>query len=558
MSSSDAPLPADGPQRSSLLPFLRSNVLPPELSSNVYRSTLATDAHRLELYNRRIAAFEADLGALKRERDALEKEVLARRSVFAPIRRLPPELLSEVFELCAPPAPVRRQGVPEQGSPEVEVERLRKPHLLTLAQVSCHWRRIAMGTPKLWSNIAVETAMWPRCSLPPESLLELVRAALIRSAGHPLCIRVITEQDDPNAPPVFGLLVQNAHRWREADIRIDRAAVHLLEPVRGKLPLLEKLGLHTRGEQLSMFSEAPRLKEMIFWGYSTCRLDIPWANVDVFRACGGPMETRTSLSFMSFLPEGSSAYFYINAQRMPPPGVDLPHITSVVRRFGVDIGCCFDPDVGMHAVERLWDSLTFKNLYHLHLKARRTHPAPLWHHPSFLALIHRSGFATGLVSLTLRTQITEPQLLDVLAPLGALEKLDLTDIILHDRRVVITDALLRRLTFMPKRRETHILPSLQRLYLRSLLGFSEAVFISFVRSRTPSVSTSEDSDSEDDEAEAESEFSVAWLTFVAIHWVPKSAVPGGDDGVSAGLKRTMETVQGLRFREGPLQKADYS
>ncbi|KAF7290253.1 hypothetical protein MIND_01339000 [Mycena indigotica] len=465
----------------------------------------ANPARQLAHYNARIAACEAELDGLRRQRAVVRTEAAAIASAFAPIRRLPVELLCEVFDLCAPSGlvPVRKQGVPDTGSPQQELERLRKPWLVTLSQVSCHWRRLIHGTPKLWAHIAIETGTWGSCGVRPTVLLALLDTCLTHSTGAPLTLRVITESDDRYASDVFARLVPHSARWREADIRIDRNLLHLLGPVRGNLPLLEKLGLHTRAETVSMFAEAPRLREVIFWGPSTCLLTVPWSRVDVFRACGGPMETRTALSFMGALPSGASAYFYINAQRMPPPNVPLPHVRSVVRRFGIDVGCCFDPPVSGAAVRRLWDGVTFTGLYHLHLKARRTHPAPMWHHTSFMAMAERSGFARTLVSLTLRTFVGERELGEVLAPLKALEKLDLTDVVIEGKRIVITDGVLRLLAVA---KGVLILPRLQRLYLRTLLGFDEHVFVRFVESRVDK-----------------------GLTFLGVFWVPRPAAVAGDE-----------------------------
>ncbi|KAF7300381.1 hypothetical protein HMN09_00921400 [Mycena chlorophos] len=514
---------------------------------------------------------------MREERRRVEWERDAAVSVAAPIRKLPVELLAEVFELLTPAWPARRTGNGEDaaGDPTDEVDRLRKGWLISLSQVCCHWRHVALTTPRLWAPIAIESGLWkdPSCPLSPAALLDLVQLSITRSAHAPLTLRVITDNIDENAEAIFNLLTPHSARWREVDIRVDRSNLWLLDCVKGRLGMLEKLGLHTRAAQIEMFAEAPRLREVVFWGYSTCALSLPYGTLSTFRACGGPMETTTSLTFLSPLSSAASAYFYINATRLPRPSIALPHVISRVRRFGMDLGCCYEQDVAKEAVGRLFGGLTFEGLGHLHLKARRGHPAPVWDQGAWEGLAARSGFdrpvrspfgvdapapllpfsslsasedldtgvqAGGLASLTLRVYITTTELLGVLRGLPVLEKLDLADVALQEKMVVVGDELLRGLIWggmtktkrrvgppvpepdaessagrvtrstaraarrigKPEREAERLLPALHRIYFRTVVAFTEDVMLEFVRSRT-SVAAGKDKESEREEREEE-------------------------------------------------------
>jgi hypothetical protein len=65
------------------------------------------------------------------DRDALATYTDGCRSVYSPIRRLPSELLPEIFDMCAPAI----QNYNDPSNPP-EMDSLSKPYLLRLAQVS--------------------------------------------------------------------------------------------------------------------------------------------------------------------------------------------------------------------------------------------------------------------------------------------------------------------------------------------------------------------------------------------------------------------------------------
>ncbi|KAF7331394.1 hypothetical protein MKEN_00017400 [Mycena kentingensis (nom. inval.)] len=390
----------------------------------------------------------------------------------SPIHRLPPELLTLIFE---------REAATSPG--DSEIEEVVRSRLLRLASVSRHWRAVALDTPGLWSKITVNTARWPERPILPDKLLGYTQTALARSKNHALNIQLVANSNDATSAAVIALLVQHAPRWRHLQLRIHKDQLNLLEPIRGCMPLLETLVLHTRARRIHMFAAAPRLKSVTFWGPSDCDLSLPWDNIDLFQSSGGQMQATTSLSFMSFLPPGSASYFYINAAGMPPESIVLPHIISRVHRFGVDVGSCMHHK---HTLRRLWESVTFTDLRHLYVKPRPKHSTPIWDSASFHALSLRSRFCESLVSLALRVAIIEPELVDVLSSLPALEELGLTDLIWAEPPMaVITNSLLRKLTWDSSSSRCIILPRLQKLYLRTLLAFSDAVLLNAVRSRVP-------------------------------------------------------------------------
>ncbi|KAJ7685560.1 hypothetical protein DFH06DRAFT_939880, partial [Mycena polygramma] len=81
-----------------------------------------------------IAYFHDQIEALSSLRELEVEEIAALKAKIAPIRKLPVELLAEIFLLSL---------VPGSSPPEQDVFRI--------SHVSAHWRQVAHSTPRLWT-----------------------------------------------------------------------------------------------------------------------------------------------------------------------------------------------------------------------------------------------------------------------------------------------------------------------------------------------------------------------------------------------------------------------
>jgi hypothetical protein len=79
--------------------ILRSNSLPPELSS--IQTTISAAPTELERYDWAINSVQNELNRLSSERRTLAFYTDGCRSALFPIRRVPVEVLVEIFDLCA-------------------------------------------------------------------------------------------------------------------------------------------------------------------------------------------------------------------------------------------------------------------------------------------------------------------------------------------------------------------------------------------------------------------------------------------------------------------------
>ncbi|KAJ7453195.1 hypothetical protein FB451DRAFT_987774, partial [Mycena latifolia] len=105
----------------------------------------------LTQYDVEIGRVQQTLRGIFAERRKIQAYIDGCRSVFAPIRRMPPEVLCEIF-LSYSEFPFERS----KDEPETrEIKQLSKWNMLLISHVCAQWRTLVLGTPKFWSDIVV-------------------------------------------------------------------------------------------------------------------------------------------------------------------------------------------------------------------------------------------------------------------------------------------------------------------------------------------------------------------------------------------------------------------
>lgn len=104
---------------------------------------------------------------------------ISHKAFTSPVRRIPPEVLGEIFYHCLPIAPY------------VTPRDVESPMVLT--QVCRHWRAVAMSTPRLWTSITLHVDLATE-----EGYRSMCEAWLGRAKGLPLAMRVLNDLDNPD------------------------------------------------------------------------------------------------------------------------------------------------------------------------------------------------------------------------------------------------------------------------------------------------------------------------------------------------------------------------
>ncbi|KAJ6554835.1 hypothetical protein B0H19DRAFT_1263130 [Mycena capillaripes] len=465
---------ADGPR---VLEMLRANKAPANNSEMAHFRGLIGEG-RLELarYDAEVGRIEMILDELLFQRGSLARHVDRYKSVVAPVRRLPPELLIEIFDLCGYPCAADL-------------------NLLPLSQVCSYWRRIAAGTPSLWSHIDVDVAVWRMSGLSPNTLLGRLDSSLQRGGSLPLTLQVYLQRDDPYDISIIKTLVKHSPRWRHLSFSGELESLGFLTNVKADLPLLESLSISDTGEfelVLDFFERAAGLRDLTFKGGVSRIPSIHWEDLQSFQYhdIGGVLDLAGPLSLMCRLSAGAKFSAILDTSRTDILFPDSQPIVSDVGSFSLALHIQPFHDHITGVLGEIFGAITLPRVQHLTLHRARYAPAPTWNQPSFFDFASRSSLHTNLIHLDLRIIISDDELLQCLVVLPLLEYLTIADSEGYEYPPLVTDYLLRCLTWISD--EDCLIPRLHSFACTSLLTFTDEVLLEFLKSRLVPRPRSED------------------------------------------------------------------
>ncbi|KAJ3812921.1 hypothetical protein F5876DRAFT_74380 [Lentinula aff. lateritia] len=263
-SSDRAPLPI--PLHSTRIDnLLHTNDSPTEDEQKTLETFLGHGNLELQHLNARIVSVEALLEELERAKALLAKAVSEHKTVLNPLRRMPDDLLVEIFlhgaGLYIDPGdyfPSARHSLDLNSPP------------WTYSRVCRRLRETAMHTPLLWTRVKIEADhliqnvqnRYPSQS-PLLFGLSLLSGYLSRSAALPLAIYLDmpSYRLDKYAHSISALVASHSQRWESLFLGIvqsfDSNNMVLSED---SFPLLRRLQVDVRGVSPSVDIPAPNLK----------------------------------------------------------------------------------------------------------------------------------------------------------------------------------------------------------------------------------------------------------------------------------------------------------
>ncbi|KAF9553347.1 hypothetical protein CPC08DRAFT_767621 [Agrocybe pediades] len=255
-----------------------SNIPPTEQEFVIVREAINNAGKKKEALERRIndANFSNSfffsryrLNRSQRRLQAIDKFIATHKARISPcgVLRLPPELLSIIFDFVANQSPG-----PFQWDEDVSPVKHLLGQAFTLSHVCQSWNAVAVSMPRLWQFIPfveLSKAQWMN-----ERHLQCFREVLMRGKDLPIAVMLsVSIVDDSRARgrsshPAVKLLVQHSERWDSLDISMPNASdiMPQLAPIKGKLSSLKSLRLsfeeNPRGslQGCSMFQVAPKLQ----------------------------------------------------------------------------------------------------------------------------------------------------------------------------------------------------------------------------------------------------------------------------------------------------------
>ncbi|OBZ73733.1 hypothetical protein A0H81_06123 [Grifola frondosa] len=171
-------------------------------------------------------------------------ELKSRLNTFAPIARLPPELLSEIFVVCA---------IQYFELQERDIYYYGAPHYYSWIKVShvCrHWRTVALNAPRLWCRIALTSRSAVKELLTRSKKAGLSIRADFRHSYSPLDERC----------KLLELAVEEIPRFKELSISCTaRTLQGIFRMLARPAPLLQKLKISDPGNADLYYSYLPML-----------------------------------------------------------------------------------------------------------------------------------------------------------------------------------------------------------------------------------------------------------------------------------------------------------
>lgn len=193
-----------------LLETLRSCNLPKRLRANQYPSisteksqligflTLGDD--ELTRYDREIASLQARLARLERKKQDLTDHLSCIRSLLSPVRRLPQEILQEVFSCLAQQQPsfgilIKKDGI--------------SIPFLAASHVCAYWQNVVLRTGTLWSKLT----FMPNSLPGPGDLSNALEWIVGRAKGTKMHLNFRKDAVKGHVERVLASLLQPSVKW---------------------------------------------------------------------------------------------------------------------------------------------------------------------------------------------------------------------------------------------------------------------------------------------------------------------------------------------------------
>ncbi|KAF5381440.1 hypothetical protein D9757_009068 [Collybiopsis confluens] len=137
-------------------------------------------------FDESIAKIEEAVQRLKQTRERFERSLNVAKSLFAPVRRLPEDVLVKIFSLY--------QG---EYSFKLETHHTSEAYFPSIRSATLHlscvcsgWRRIIFSTPRLWSTLDLNLDSMENANKRTAGILNTLSDYLSRSRPEPLKLRI--------------------------------------------------------------------------------------------------------------------------------------------------------------------------------------------------------------------------------------------------------------------------------------------------------------------------------------------------------------------------------
>ncbi|KAJ7608996.1 hypothetical protein FB45DRAFT_945541 [Roridomyces roridus] len=295
--------------------LMQTNDPPVGITPAYLRDVLSKTSSRLGVLDGEISRLRVQLQQLEEEHLLLSDYHRNTSSILSPLRRVPDEIIAEIFAWTMP-SPAESEGFDVTQSPWI------------LGHISSHWRAIALSIPSLWSMVSIR----PGSAANPLPMAEL---QLRRARNLKIHFYGDEDEDATEQLNLFNFLARHSAVWEELSIQLTTFLVPRLVALRGRLPLLRRLWIQwdregsDRGvDSIQCFDNAPSLVDVGSIGESRfIPILLPAHQLTSYRVDGPWREHQSLLKAARNLVEARIVIVFDQDRFWPDADpIDMPHL----------------------------------------------------------------------------------------------------------------------------------------------------------------------------------------------------------------------------------------
>ncbi|KAK0469718.1 uncharacterized protein EV420DRAFT_58650 [Desarmillaria tabescens] len=258
--------------------LLRSNDCHFPHEEQQVRSILLETQSQLDMVERKIEVLQAVLDTLCDQKTLLKSRIRRQKMALAPIRKIPAELIAEIFLLAVAEATAISPNGQSYSSAANTVP-------LRLSHVCRSWRETALFLQPLWTHLYLSSDQ--------KHGSEILQTWLDRSGQRGLYFHVkLTSRPTHDRQNLVQSLIAHSHRWHTMHLYANGRTLACFGVIRGHLPLLTEVKLaisnpeDIAGSVTDIFADAPLLRSFHissqeFWR-TTPIFQVPWNQLNAY------------------------------------------------------------------------------------------------------------------------------------------------------------------------------------------------------------------------------------------------------------------------------------
>ncbi|KAF7346633.1 F-box domain-containing protein [Mycena sanguinolenta] len=322
-----------------ILRLVNSNDAPLDSDISCVQQLISDAEDRLHALDEHILSLQTTLAQLVQRRSEITDSLCGHRAILSPVRRVPPELICEIFDF----ATAENRGSPRDRPP------------WWVGFISRPWRYYALGYPALWSSLTVPASKRFRPDTWIDARFFELETQLLRCGAASLHIHWSNVSTTSPNSRILDLILPRSNSWCTVSFDIDKhdAALDWLEPVRGRLDSLEKLEvLYNLCTFPTVFTTAPNLRHVALPLITTyndssslsyqASVPLPWGQITQY---SGKCPFAEQLDILRAAPNLSDCALDIKEDFRFVPPKNATVILPRLRRLYSDRLGCFLPIV---------------------------------------------------------------------------------------------------------------------------------------------------------------------------------------------------------------------